>query len=549
MVLNQAELQRLLARALGRVRVPDGCAAVLEGSIAEGFGNPSSDVDFLLLDDSDEVYAGTPTVLFDDGWRIEVRVRSVREAAEDRDALWRLGRAGSAARIPDDLLNRCQRLARAVPVLRSRLVAALQRTMPLTELGTIASRAYAHRSRECGRLAVALTGLGDHAAAATWAETALVHGAKAWMALRGETYVDAKWLDEQLRRVGGRGGADAVLVERCQAMLPRAVARLPEPSYVARALSLLAQLGVGGCPLEPGRARFRRQPGVTTWPIDGQVHVVRDGRDVFALDDAAARAWRSVVFEQPLPIVVEGAGAEDAGRLMAEFHRFGFVRLAWRGGGTIAAAPTVTPPPGVRRPPLSLGGAQLEQEGTGIALVPVPARRFAAAGMALVWCNVMVENAREDAVGAVAQGQWGVAAAAVRRALQRVCMSVLSAYGVDPLPAQEEACAQLAGLPEIDRALAADVLALEQGAAVVDERSAQRALAAADQLVSCLRERIGAEGFPCSFLDAARWRSTLETFYDWVRIGAHLDSALPLDELRDVVTSLEQRRGTVPVLS
>ncbi|WP_248490916.1 hypothetical protein [Tsukamurella sp. PLM1] len=30
------------------------------------------------------------------------------------------------------------------------------------------------------------------------------------------------------------------------------------------------------------------------------MHVVRGGRDVFALSDAAARVWRTVVFRRPL---------------------------------------------------------------------------------------------------------------------------------------------------------------------------------------------------------------------------------------------------------
>jgi len=546
-LLDAAGLQALLALALERMRVPDGCAAVVEGSIAEGFGNPSSDVDFLLLDDGDETYAGTPTVLFAGGRRIEVRLRSTREAAEDRAALWRVAAGGPRAdgRIPEDLLNRCQRLSRALPLRGERLVARVQATLPDAELGPIASRWFAWRSRQCGRLAVAQLALGEHAAAAGWAETALTFAAKAWAALRGETYVDAKWLPEQLRRVREHGPE---LVARCEALLPRAQVATDDERYVTRALELLPTLGVPGCEPDPQRVMFRRRPGVTTWSVDGRLHVLRDGRDVFVLSDVAARAWRGVVFEQPLPaleVLAELAptAPPDAGRHLAAFHRLGFVRLAWRGGGLVEAAAPVTPAPGIARPPLTLGGATPEEGDAGVTLVPLPAQRFAAAGMALVWSSVMAENAREDVIGALAQGQWGVVSVVVRRLLRWTCLSLLSAYGVDPRPAHEDACALLAELPTVDRQLAADALALDAEVCVDDERSAREALAAVEEVVERMRGQLGAARFPSSFADAAGWRSTLETFYDWVRIGAHLDSDFPLDDLRDVLMSVDQRRA------
>jgi len=556
--LDEAGLQALLALALERMRVPEGCAAVLEGSIAEGFGNPSSDVDFLLLDDSDETYAGTPTVLFAGGRRIEVRLRSTREAASDRAELWRVAARGERAdgRIPEDLLNRCQRLSRALPLRGRELVARVQATLPDAELGPIASRAFGWRARQHGRLAVAQLALGERAAAASWAEAALTFGAKAWVALRGETYTDAKWLPEQLRRAREQAGdgSDRALTERCEALLPRARAGAADDErYVHEALALLSALGVAGCEPDPERVSFRRRPGVTTWPVDGRLHVLRDGREAFVLSDAAARAWRGVVFEQPLPRLAalaasppagSAAATPGAGRFMAAFHRLGFVRLAWRGGGTIAAAPPVAPPPGTARPPLTLGGATPEEGGAGVTLVPLPARRFATAGMALVWSSVMAENAREDAVGAFAQRQWGVLSVVARRMLRWTCLSLLSAYGVGPRPAHEEACALLAELPSADRRLAADALALDRRICVDDERSAREALAAVEAVVARMRAELGASSFPSSFADAAGWRGTLETFYDWVRIGAHLDSEFPLDDLRDVLLSVDQRRAS-----
>ena len=43
--------------------------------------------------------------------------------------------------------------------------------------------------------------------------------------------------------------------------------------------------------------------------------------------------------------------------------------------------------------------------------------------------------------------------------------------------------------------------------------------------------------FPSSFQAASGWRATLDIGYEWLRLGAYLDSALPVDEARDLLTS------------
>jgi hypothetical protein len=107
---------------------------------------------------------------------------------------------------------------------------------------------------------------------------------------------------------------------------------------------------------------------------------------------------------------------------------------------------------------------------------------------------------------------------------------------------QAEACARLAELPGIDGDLAERALAVEAAIVIDGQQAADTTLAAVEEVVERLRAEIGAQGFPRSFLDADRWRTTLETFYDWVRIGAHLDSEFPLDDLRDVLLSVDRRR-------
>src|SRR4051812_20116089 len=126
MIFSVDELRRLLDSALEQVDVPEDCGAVLEGSIAVGFGNSSSDIDFLLIDDSDREHVTMPTILFIEGRRVEVRMRSVRQLARQFEEL-RAGAAGPRPyTISEDLLNRCQRLSCAVPLRRPALVAEVR---------------------------------------------------------------------------------------------------------------------------------------------------------------------------------------------------------------------------------------------------------------------------------------------------------------------------------------------------------------------------------------------------------------------------------------
>ncbi|WP_170067988.1 hypothetical protein [Lentzea guizhouensis] len=194
-----------------------------------------------------------------------------------------------------------------------------------------------------------------------------------------------------------------------------------------------------------------------------------------------------------------------------------------------APADPVTPPPSTRMPVLDLAGGTADGH---LALVPLPARRFAAAGMAQVWSNIMVENAREDLTGALDGGQREVARTSGFRLLHHACRALLSACGMNPLPPDATIVAQVASV-------VADEVAAQ--AAVVD-----RALAGddwetwaeqLDELVNGVRELVRADVFPASFDSGDAWEATLRIGHDWIRLGAYLDADFPIEEARDLLTS------------
>ncbi|MFD0448393.1 hypothetical protein ACFQ10_48260 [Streptomyces indonesiensis] len=242
--------------------------------------------------------------------------------------------------------------------------------------------------------------------------------------------------------------------------------------------------------------------------------------------------------------MADASGAPQAGPQIAQFLRFGLVKVAWKGEGPIVpamplAAPSgpVTPPPSIARPIVTVGGAAVGGA-EGIDLVPMPARRFSAAAMTLVWSNVLVENAREDLTGALDREQWSVAELSARRILRAALRGVLSAYGVNPLPADSEVVRRLSLLPAgVDtdeiRAKARHLATLP----IASTAQGGAALTALDDFVVLVRHTIGAHSFPSSFDSSDGWRQTLEIGYDWLRLGAHLDADLPIDEASDLLSS------------
>ncbi|MBF4996359.1 AMP-binding protein [Nocardia sp. BSTN01] len=526
--LDRAE--RLLAAALDTVSIPPNSAALFEGSLAEGFGNEGSDIDFLIVAPGDEQMPTLPTVVFADGRRIEIRTRS---EAQLRAQLERVTGAGD---LDEDVLNRCQRFRNAT-VLRSSAAVDLDgllALLPADGFAETVSGWWAQRSRHALWFAVALRAMGADAEADGWARDGLLQAVKSWAATRGETYIETKWVPRQLDRIVA---ADPGVAEQVDAY--RA---LPAVATLGETLTLARRFGIDDVTDDPERILLTRVDGVTTWPIGDRIHVLRDDRDVFALSDRGAAAWRGVVARKSVADILRRS---PIGTELAEFVRLGFIGLSLRGGETLRPALAmckpvrpVTPIPSTRMPALGLAGGGADRD---IAtLSPLPAQRFVACAMEVVWSNVVLENAREDLMGAVKAGQGAVADIAAHRAIAMCVRMALATYGIRPLPPDVAPGRTLSAMvPDtgplrelVDRASAlrfSEVLG--SGASGLDE------LAVLDELAAAVREIAGGTQFPASFDSREQWRRTLDISYDWLRPAAYLDTELPLDEARDLLGS------------
>jgi hypothetical protein len=526
-------------------RAPD--AVFLEGSIAEGFGNERSDVDFVAIVDSGLEPPTMPYILFIDGRRVEVRLLSSqrlrRELGQVHAAVGKGRRA--VARLSWNLLERCQRFVGALPIHNPRLIETLQAELAHEALGEAVALWFEDFALQTSRYAVAMLALGESDYARAWIKTAAFHAAKSHVARLGERYMSPKWLSLQLKRAA----VDPERVDRLWTLLHAPHEDGGEAEVVAAGIALVRDFGVDGVSLAPEKVLVGRVKGVTTWQIGERVHVFR-GRDVFVLDDDAARTWRSITYGTPCAAIADSKGgvvpAPWRRALLADFSRAGLVSLRWKGGAEIRARKRFTSAPVAYSPLISIDGARLPLDRIAtVQLLPLPAERFAEVGLEMTWANIGLENAREDALGALKRGQWRVLEYALQRMIQTACMVTLGAYGVTPQPPLEEATLDAIRLLPLDGALTAGIREIER-CSIESEESARSRLALADQLCQRLRELGGEPQFPASFDSASGWRGTLHAAYDWVNLGAHLDVRFPqtahgghgtAEEARDLLAS------------
>ncbi|HYW63816.1 MAG TPA: hypothetical protein VE865_11525, partial [Bradyrhizobium sp.] len=346
-----------------------------------------------------------------------------------------------------------------------------------------------------------------------------------------------KWISQQLHRAG----ATDALTQMFQTLESPEKTGLSDQRYVEAALQFIARLGFDLDRVKEETIILKKAPGVTTWQIGSRVHLISQRTDVYALSAEAGYVWRHLAFERPLLETVHATRAEieDAAGILAGFHQYGLVKLRQQGRSEIRLRRACVPAP-------SSGGSAVvgieglsfgSREKTSIKLAPISARRFAAAGMELVYVNMIVENAREDALGALQDEQWQVFERSVRRMLRFACRAALSAAGINPLPPVEEVLLRALELPLLPAETKSRIVELDRSIDVRDQSEAEHLLKRVDGVNLEIRNATSSALFPSSFLSGPDWRDTLEIGYDWARLGGYLDAAFPLDQARDLIAA------------
>jgi hypothetical protein len=545
--LTSVNLTELVAQARAIVQPPADSAVALEGSLAEGFGNETSDVDLVFLSGDPGSHPAMPTVVFLQDRRVEVRVRTLDEGFRQLKQV-----TGAAARgrkslsgISRDLIDRVQRIGNALLIEATEPAEGLRAACASPAVARIIHDWYRSSADDAILTADALCVLGDEASARSWCRTAGIHTVKAWLAERGDTYIESKWYGRQLRRTPG--GPELLAELESLVGAPEGGGGLPE--LVAAVADFRAR-HVAGSPVGiGGQLVVRPNRRVTTWRIGRTVHIVDPGHSVFLLGDTAERVWCGLPFGLGLAEVVRHyaeSGLTDAGRVLGELHRLGLIRLAVRGRGVLESRPASAALPLESTPGISVDGA-VRPDGfdpTWIRPLPISAAAFVKAGMGLVWANVVVENALEDIAGALKKQEWALLGVATRRCVRFLCAVALSAHGVAPGPADEETVSVAGRLGVLPRHLwtAAETLVARAVARDADEAAA--IVESLRELVAEVRSGLpGGGGLPSSFDGADGWSDTLAVGGDWIRLATYLGIRPPKEDAQDLIATDSRAPG------
>jgi hypothetical protein len=544
-VLSKNEIDTLLREVDERFDIPEGSAIALEGSLAEGLGNSSSDIDFVVISEDDLDFQVIPTLFFIGQYRVEVRIRTSaemsRQLAELADAATR--GIAAIAKLDEEVLDRCQRFMMSMPIRNEPLISRIRHTLPPEVLHRTIAQWFLEQARASLRCAMAADVLGMLPTALSWAQSALTEATKSWLARRGDAYLPKKWLSTQLARTA----PDDPLTERILALETASRADQPPANYLLQLFALLRSLGLDDADFDRRCLRLRKARAVTTWQLGERIHLLKNKSELFGLTDAAGEIWRTLQFGAPLLDVVGGRHGlkPDVGRLVSDLNALGLVEIAWRGAGRLDRRKRTICPPSTTLPLLSPEGIILRQDSASIVLSPLPPSRFAAAGMALVYVNMVIENAREDAVGALDAGQWRVFERSAKRMLRFACLAMMSSYGINPLPPVEEVHEVLARLDCAPRDMGERIASFDKTLLVDSHASAVQALAGLDEIISDMRNLTEGSIFPSSFDSPAGWQRTLNMGFDWARLGAFLDAQFPLEQARDLIRSARSQSASI----
>lgn len=537
------QIRALFEKACQMAVMPGDATVHFEGSLAEGFGNAGSDIDFLLMVPGTAERAAMPTVLFVDGCRAEIRSQSHEQVRKRLQRIRSAIDSESLAGITEDLLNRVQRFLRGLPLRIGPNFGDLVGIVSCQEHAELTARWWLRRAGHCLRHAAALTLLDHESEAVGWAREGLLQAMKAFLARHGEGYLEAKWLPLQVARLrtqASRRVAD--LLDDYDSISQLPMAEGGHRDLIERLLDLAARLGGPTVTLDPVNVALKRVPGVTTWQIGSITHVVRNKADVFVLSAEFAESWRRVVFGQTLAVTP----AER--RCIRIFARYGLLAFAWRGAGVVRPVAAMcdpdrplTPLPSARRPVITVDGALAEGD---IARSPLKAKAFAECAGALMLANMVLENAREDLAGAVKDEQWRVASLCGQRIVVMAVRALVSAWGVTPLPGDPVLLDGLEQLVPEHPHLAATARTLRE-LSIRDRDDALRAQADLERFVAQVRQVTGGEAFPSSFTSREQWQQTIRRGYQWLRMGGYLNAYVELDETRDLLASGGAQPGVI----
>jgi len=503
----------LLETIVSTTGLDDHMPLLFEGSLAEGFGNSTSDVDLLALTPEGDQRLAMPIIRFAGKKRVEVRLRSESQVRAIADTI---RTATDMWALEEHVLDEWHRFRHGQMLRGADTIESLRTLLTDEAFENVVHLWHRTRAESAITRAFLLDMLGATDAALDVARAALLHGAKAWLASRHQTYLEEKWLEEQLRRVG----SSRETIERLRDSLFA-------PPSLADVEQLLERFQIRAARVEDYLVRI---PGkTTTWQIDAHVHVANESA-LYRLDARTSKVWQRLRTGSSLRGILSSGERET---ILSLFR----ARL-------IAFSPPASDPSRAISSESEIGVARssrvlLTGASAGAPIVSPcgnDAKDFAAAGMALIWENVLIENAVEDATGALTAGQVFVVCISIDRIITAASRCLLSTFGVTPLPSRSESVSALnAGFTahsDTQEFLARQQLIRR----ALASRDLDRAWSSCLELIAWTRQMTGGESFPSSFESLRAWQHTVSVGYDWIRLGAYVEASFPAREAQEVLS-------------
>jgi hypothetical protein len=506
-------------RALDDLGVPGDVSALIHGSIPEGFGNPYSDLDILVILQDHSSASGsiqqTIVSYLDRSYRAEIvftSETSVRDLASRVNSIDQDD--GQAFRAARSLLEPYQRFCFGIPARGEQRVRELQASFDPDHLSRLLQEWYRWLASQLACRASAALVIGDAPAAGAMIQTLASAIGKNWATRHGETYVKEKFLALQLKR-GGLSSDLAECIWRLAATdntEPDLQAPLATCISVARDLGLEIEVGTGGLTIEPAR-------DVSSWTIGGRTYLLRDRTDLYVLNRRTALIWKQI----------ERGGFSDFSdanlAALRELHRSGLVQVSHPGmeypwtqearlNTNDSSPPVIT----------TFGALFLDDTDREVRWISIPVDRFVRAGVNLVYISTRIEARREDAAGAYLARQWEPLTVALRKIVMGVCQCWLSSNGVYPLPS--DPISALSDIPSIPESVS-DAARRLRGLRIECEDDVAAVDTAVENFVDRLPNEILSARLRTSDASLRTMASAMVIGRPWLAIATHL--GLPVD--------------------
>ena len=406
------------------------CGLAVIGSISEGFGNATSDVDVLLVPARE---ANRPVVRHMsayEGRRVEVFVRSA-------EALRQFGRRLPVeSTVDDEDLDFYHRVGRCHVVADTPQFRAARCAFDMEWLVSRSWRMASDRCRQMYERAVAAAAIHRGLDAVVHGRKALEYAAIAFASARGETYNSTKFLDLRLQRAG----LDSQGWAKYQALRTHTDDSRCE-TFLSELASLFAEWGIAQA--DP---QWRASLLEDTQLVQVGEHLVASRRGRSAILDDPDGSLHAAL-QQPLPLS-DAPFASELGFL----HRAGIVGVSNLNQQWVDTR--YHPPVGT----LHIHSQGLELSDARV-LVGHDAEAIVSAGLSLLRSAFVIENRAEDAIGAIERKDYRTArncfeAILIHYATVALCHDVLT-----PRPQGHE-CLEVLRLDPARKALAA---VLERG--------------------------------------------------------------------------------------